>query len=159
MKRIVVAIAVWSILFSFIACSAKKPPEPAAVRTKSTLSALRDLCRAYESRDLPAFMAALAPTYPDREVFGKNISAVFAKYDTIQFTPQYTKMVIMIDTTGRAKAIFTWEAEWKTAGGLSVKDGARGTLVFDQKDNKLLAVEGKNPFIPQPGTTPGKEAK
>jgi len=101
-------------------------------------------------------MAGVSPTYRDREAFEKSLSTVFAKYETIQFTIQFNKMIITIDSINQAKATFTWEAEWRSAGGLTVKDGARGTLIFDQKDNKLVALEGKNPFIPQPGTTPGK---
>ena len=159
MKRILIAVTACTVLFSSVACSAKKPPEPAAIRTKSALSALRDLSRAYESKDLSSFMAGVAPSFRDREGFEKNVSSVFAKYDAIQFSIQYTKMIIMIDAVNQAKATFTWEAEWKTAGGLSVKDGARGTLIFERKDNKLVAIEGKNPFIPQPGTTPGKDSK
>ena len=156
MNRILTLIVTAMILATSFACSSKKPPEPAAVRSKSALSVLRDLNRSYENKDLGAFMAGVSPTYRDREAFEKSLSTVFAKYETIQFTIQFNKMIITIDSINQAKATFTWEAEWRSAGGLTVKDGARGTLIFDQKDNKLVALEGKNPFIPQPGSTPGK---
>jgi hypothetical protein len=159
MKRILILTVFCTLLAASSACGTKKPPEPSAVRTKSALSALKDMTHAYETKDLSSFMAGVAPTLRDREALSKNITSVFAKYDSIQFNVQYAKMIIMIDAANQARVTFTWEAEWKTAGGLSVKDGARGTLVFEQKNNKLVAVEGKNPFIPQPGTTPGRESK
>jgi hypothetical protein len=156
MKRILALIIMAMILATSFACSSKKPPEPAAIRTKSALSVLRDLNRAYEKKDLAAFMAGVSPSYRDREAFEKTLSSVFAKYETIRFDIQFSKMIIMIDSINQAKATFTWEGEWRAAGGLYIKDGARVTLIFEQKDNKLVAIEGKNPFIPQPGTTPGK---
>lgn len=159
MKRILAMLAVSAVLVVSSACSAKKPPEPAAVRTRSAISTLRDLNRSYESKDLVTFMAGVSPSYRDRAALERSIAEVFAKYETIQFTVQYTKMIIAIDAAGQARATFTWEAEWRRPGGLSVKDGARVTLLFDQKENKLAAVEGKNPFIPQPGVTPGKDSK
>jgi hypothetical protein len=153
MNRILSFCIVVMILASS-ACSSKKPPEQAAVRSKNVLSNLRELSNAYEKKDLDAFMADVSAAYPDRDKFTKTLTTVFAKYETIRFNVQYAKMIIMIEQKGPIRATFTWNAEWTMSGGDIMKDGGRVTLVFDTGTFKLASVDGKNPFLAQPGEAP-----
>jgi hypothetical protein len=157
MKRLLSLLAITIIIFTASACGGKKPPEQAAVKSKNVLSALRDMGRAYEKKDLTSFMADVSPVYGDREVFSKSLSVVFSRYETIHFNIQYTKMLIMVEEKGRIKAAFNWDAEWLVAGGTAQKNGGRVTLVFEPENFKLLSIDGKNPFVPQPVETPGKQ--
>jgi len=157
MNRLLSLLAVALLLFTSSACSSKKLPEQAAVKSKNVLSVLRDLTKSYEKKDLGAFLADVSTAYPDRESFVKSLTAVFSKYETIHFNIQYAKMIIMIDVKGQARATFTWNADWITAGGATVKDGSRVTLVFEPGSFKLVSIDGKNPFLAQPGETPGKQ--
>ncbi len=137
------------------ACSGNKPPELAATRSKNTLTTMRELGKAYEQRNLTAFMADVAPGFRDREAFSASLAAVFQKYETIHFTIQYAKMLIMIADKGEIKASFNWDGEWFGAGGVVLKNGGRITLVLEPGSFKLLSIDGKNPFIPQQGEMPG----
>ena len=67
----------------------------------------------------------------------------------MEFTIQYTKMFIMIEDKGMARATFNWDSGWQTAGGSILKNSGRATFVFDTKDGRLVLIEGKNPFLPQ----------
>jgi hypothetical protein len=147
MNRILSLLAVLFLLFSASACG-KKPPQQAAVQGQRILSAIRDITQAYEKKDLGSFMDAVAKDFSDRPSLEQAAGRVFTKYETIRFTVQYTKMLVMIADRGNIRATFTWDGEWRTAGGKTVKDGARVTLVFDPRDYKLQAIEGKNPFVP-----------
>ena len=144
------------LLVASSSCSGKKAPEQAAVKSKSVLAALRDLSKAYEKKDLAAFMSGVAPGYRDRDLLAKSVSEVFAKYETIHFNIQYTRMLIMVEEKGMTRAAFNWDAEWIAAGGSLLKNGGRITLVFEPGSAKLLSIDGKNPFVPQPGEMPGK---
>ncbi len=157
MKRLVTMLFSIALLMVSPACSSKKLPEQTAVKSKSILISLREMTRAYEKKDLDAFLSSISDQYHDRDVFTKSLTTVFAKYETIHFNIQYTRMIILIEQNGQIAATFTWDAEWQTSGGASVKDGARVTLVFEPKNNKLLSIEGKNPFLAQPGEAPGKQ--
>lgn len=147
MNRILSFLAILFLLFSAAACG-KKPPQQAAVQGQRVLSAIRDITQAYEKKDLGKFMGAVAKDFPDRPSLEQAAGRVFAKYEAIRFTVQYTKMLVMIADRGNIRATFTWDGEWRTAGGKIVKDGARVTLVFDPGNYKLQAIEGKNPFVP-----------
>jgi hypothetical protein len=157
MRRLVTLLLSMVFLMASFACSGKKLPEQAAVKSKSALTSLREMTQAYEKKDLAAFLSGISDQYHDRDAFAKSLTGVFAKYETIHFNIQYTRMIILIEQNGQIATTFTWDAEWQTAGGASVKDGARVTLVFEPKNNKLLSIEGKNPFLAQPGETPGKQ--
>jgi hypothetical protein len=157
MNRILALIAVFSMLIVFPACSGKKPPEQAAVKTKSVLSVLRGMNKAYEQKDLDAFMSDVSASYPDRASFAKSLAEVFVKYEAVHFNIQYAKMLIVIEEKGQTRTTFTWDAEWLTRGGGTLKDGGRVTLVFEPSDFKLVSIDGKNPFLAQPGETPGKK--
>ncbi len=157
MNRLLSCFAVVILLITASACSAKKPIEQTAYKSKTILTALRDLSKYYEKKDLDSFMSEVSTSYGHRDAFAKSLAAVFSKYETIRFNIQYSKMVIMIEQTSKMKAIFTWDAEWTAAGGTSMKDGGRVTLVFEPGDFKLLAIDGKNPFLAQPGETPGSK--
>jgi hypothetical protein len=157
MNRILALIAVLSLLIVYPACSGKKPPEQAAVKSKSVLSVLRDMNKAYEQKDLDAFLSDVSASYPDRTSFAKSLAGVFAKYEVVHFNIQYAKMLIVIAEKGPARTTFTWDAEWLTSGGGTLKDGGRVTLVFEPGGFKLVSIEGKNPFLAQPGETPGKQ--
>jgi hypothetical protein len=147
MNRILSLLAILLLLFSAAACG-KKPPQQAAIQGQRILSAIRDITQAYEKKDLGSFMDAVAKDFSDRPSLEQAAGRVFTKYEAIRFTVQYTKMLVMIADRGNIRATFTWDGEWRTAGGKIVKDGARVTLVFDPRDYKLQAIEGKNPFVP-----------
>ena len=157
MNRIASCFAVIILLITASACSAKKPIEQTAYKSKTILSVLRDMDKYYEKKDLDSFLSDVSASYDKREAFAKSLAAVFSKYETIHFNIQYAKMIILIDQASKMRATFTWDAEWTGAGGTSVKDGGRVTLVFEPGDFKLLSIEGKNPFLAQPGETPGSK--
>jgi hypothetical protein len=157
MSRIVSLFAVITLLFLSTACSGKKPPTQTAIKSNGVISTLRDLSHMFEKKNLPGFMNSVSDDYKDRLAFSSSLEAVFNKYETVRFTVQYTKMIIMIDEKGIARAAFNWDSEWQTAGGNVQKNGGRVTFVFNPKDSKLVSIDGKNPFIPQTETTPGKQ--
>ncbi|HEX9021690.1 MAG TPA: hypothetical protein VF903_10570 [Nitrospirota bacterium] len=157
MNRIAPLLALTALLFTFTACGGKKPPEQTAVMSKNVLSAVRDLGKSYEKKDLSSFMAGVSSGYQDRDGFSKSVAAVFSKYETIHFNIQYTKMLIMAEEQGQVRASFNWDADWLTAGGTTQKDGGRVTLVFERGTFKLVSINGKNPFLAQPGETPGSK--
>jgi hypothetical protein len=156
MRRLVALFFSIVFLMASFACSSKKLPAQTAVKSKNILTSLREMTRAYENKDLDTFLSGISDQYPDRDALVKSLTGVFAKYETIHFNIQYTRMIILIEQNGQIAATFTWDAEWQTAGGASVKDGARVTLIFEPKNNKLISIEGKNPFLAQPGESPGK---
>lgn len=148
MKRILSVTVTAILLFGISACGEKKPPEPSAYQGKKVLSVVRDLAQAYEKRDLGGFMDLVAKGYGGREAFEGSIRQVFSKYDSIHFTFQSAKMLVMVPDRGNIKAAVNWDGEWRTAKGGFSKDGGRVTLVFDPGDFRVLAIEGKNPFMP-----------
>jgi len=156
MNRILIFIITVMLLVTSTSSCAKKAPEQTAVKSKNVLAALRDLSKAYEKKDLAAFMAGVAPGYRDRDALAKSVNEVFAKYETIHFNIQYNRMLIMVEEKGMTKAVFNWDAEWLAAGGALQKNGGRITLVFEPGSVKLVSIDGKNPFVPQPGEMPGK---
>jgi hypothetical protein len=145
------------LLFSAAACSEKKPPTQVAVKSGNVISTLRDLSHMFEKKNLPGFMNSVSDNYKDRQALSASLEPVFAKYESVRFTVQYAKMLIMIDEKGTTKAAFNWDSEWKTAGGSAQKNGGRVTFVFDPKDSKLVSIDGKNPFIPQTVEAPGSK--
>jgi hypothetical protein len=157
MNRFLSFSIIFAIIFVSSACGAKKTPEQAAVSTKNAISALRQMSQSYEKKDLDAFLSNVSNDLRDRDAFAKSVGAVFAKYDTIRFNVQYAKMVVLIEQKGEIKTTFTWNAEWLMAAGASVKDGGRVTLVFEPENYKLVSIDGKNPFLAQPGETPGNK--
>jgi len=148
MNRIFSLLAVF-VLLALAACSTEKPPDPAAIETKSALTELRDMRRAYERKDHGAFMVEVADAYPGRGEFSSSIEALFKKYETVKFNIQYTKMVITIEEKGMVRMTFNWDGEWQAPGG-NQKDGGRVTMVFESTGFKLMSIEGKNPFLPLP---------
>ena len=156
MRRLLPLILSMAFLTTSFSCSSKKLPDQTAVKSKKILDTLQEIDRSYEKKDIDSFLSALSDKYRDRDDFAKSLTGVFAKYETIHFNIQYTRMIIFIEQNGQFATTFTWDAEWQTTGGASVKDGARVTLIFEPKTNKLLSIEGKNPFLAQPGETPGK---
>ncbi len=133
------------------ACSAKTPPTQAAMQGEGVISTLKALSSAYENKDLDSFMGAISDNFKDREALSASISAVFRKHEAVHFNIQYKKMLILIEDRGAVKAAFNWDAEWRKAGGAAQKDGGRITFVFEPKNNRLLSIEGKNPFVPVEG--------
>jgi hypothetical protein len=156
MHRSLSVIVLTALLLSPLACSSKKAPDQSAVRGRNILSVLREMSRSYETKDLDTFLSDVSDTYPDRAALAKALTAVFGKYETIHFNIQYTRLIILIEQKGPTRAMFTWDAEWQKPGGSALKDGGRVTMVFDTGSNKLLSIDGKNPFLAQPGETPGK---
>src|SRR5512143_2001430 len=131
MNRIPALFAVFAVLIFFPACSSKKPPEQAAVKSKNVLSVLRGMNKAYEQKDLDAFMSDVSASFPGRPAFTKSVTEVFAKYDTIPFNIQYARMLILIEDKGPIRATVTGDAEGLTTKGGVLKDGGRVTRVFD----------------------------
>jgi hypothetical protein len=148
MSRMLSFLTILSLLLTSTACSAKKPLEPSALKSKNVLSVLKEMSASYEKKDLSAFLSDVSDGFRERETFAKSLTAVFAKYEAIHFNIQYTKMLIMIEEKGQIRAAFNWDAEWLAAGGAMQKNGGRVTFVFDPGNFKLLAIDGKNPFVP-----------
>jgi hypothetical protein len=157
MNRILALFAVFTILIVFLACSSKKPPEQAAIKSKNVLSVLKTMNKSYEQKDFDAFMSDVSVRFPGRPAFEKSLVEVFAKYETIHFNVQYAKMLIVVEEKGPIRTTFTWDAEWLSRGGGALKDGGRVTLVFEPMSFKLVSIDGKNPFLAQPGETPGNK--
>lgn len=156
MKQMLSFLVVVSLLTTLSACSAKKPPEVAAIKSRNMLAVLRDLDHAYEKKDLSGFMAQVSPLYQNREAFSSSVAAVFSKYDDVTLNIQYPKMLILIEDKGQVRTTFNWDSVVRTSVGEALKNSGRVTLIFAPGDLKLLAVEGRNPFLPQQGETPGK---
>lgn len=131
---------------------AKEPLKQAGLQGEASLGAVRDLISAYERRDLEAFLDKVSPSFPDRDGLQKAVENAFGTYQTIAFKVQYQKILAVVQYKGNIKTTFTWEGEWRTSGGRIVKDGARVTLALDPATYKLLAIEGKNLFLPTEGT-------
>ena len=148
MNRILNLLVAAAFLMSAAACSSAKPPAVAAVKSRNMLAVLRGLDESYEKKDLPNFMAQVAPLYKGREPLATSLAAVFNRFDTVALNIQYTRMLITIEEKGLIRATFNWEGAWSKAGGDMQKDGGRVTLVFEPAEFKLLAVEGKTPFVP-----------
>jgi hypothetical protein len=156
MNRILTALTITALLLTAASCSEKKPPTQTALKGSGVIGTLRDLGHMFEKKNLPGFMNSVADTFKDRQAFSAALGSVFAKYETVRFTVQYTNMIIMVDDKGTARADFNWDSEWQTAGGSVQKDGGRVTFTFDPKESKLVSIDGKNPFVPQPAEVPGK---
>ena len=155
MNRLFSRIALLTaLLLLFAACSSTKPPAPAAVQGSKVITTLKDLSTMYGKKNLPGFMNLIAPDYKDRSGFSSALESVFSKYDTVQFTIQYTRMFISIEDKGMTKATFNWESGWGAKGGSLLKNSGRATFLFEPKDAALLEIDGKNPFIPQPVEAP-----
>lgn len=148
MNRILSIIVTAILLFGLSACAEKKPPQPAAYQGKKVLSAVRGLEHAYEKKDLGGFMDLISKEYADRESLEGAVKQTFSKYESIRFTFEGTKMLVMVPDRGNIKASVNWDGEWRKAGGDLLKNGGRVTLVFDPKAFLLLSIEGKNPFVP-----------
>ncbi len=157
MKRTRTLFVIFASFAVISACSTNKPPELAAVNSKHVLASLRDMTQAYEKKNADLFLANVSADFPGRAAFSSTLTRVFAKYETIHFTVQHSKMLILIEEKGRVRVTFTWNAEWIEAGGSTVKDGGRTTLVFEPDSFKLASIDGKNPFLAQPGETPGSK--
>jgi hypothetical protein len=136
------------IIVVLIASCGKVALGPVGLQSEKILSAVRDLKGAYERRDIDAFMDKVSSAYPDRENFQRTVEKIFSTYQSIRFKLHDNKMFVIIPDKGNVKATFTWEGEWKTAGGRIVKDGARITLVLDPGAYRLLGIEGTNMFVP-----------
>ncbi len=148
MNRILILLIATTLLFTVTACGEKKLPAVAAAKSKNMLAVLRELDDTYQKKDLAGFMAQVAPAYPDREELSSSLSAVFSKYETVSLEIQYARMLIMIEEKGKVRTTFNWDGAWHKPGGDLQKDGGRVTLVFAPGDFKLLAIEGKSPFVP-----------
>ncbi len=155
MHRSLPLIVLTAFLLSSLACSTKKAPDQSAVQSKNILSVLREISRSYETKDLDAFLSDVSDTFPDRAALSKSLKGVFGKYETIHFNIQYARLIIFVEQKGPIRSTFTWDAEWHMPGRTALKDGGRVTFVFDAGSFKLLSIDGKNPFLAQPGETPG----
>jgi len=157
MKQLFTFLAITALLFTTSACSGKKTPDQSAVKGRNILAVLKDLRSTYEKKNLSAFMDNVAPGYQDREALSKSLADVFLKNETIHFNIQYTKMLITVEEKGPIKATFNWDGEWIAVGGTTQKNGGRATMVFAPESSKLMSIDGKDPFVPQPVEMPGKQ--
>ena len=158
MRRILFILLLLAFLLTVAACGgAKKPPDQSALQGNKVILALQDMSRAYGKKDLSAFMGQIAGSYKDRQAFVTSLESTFDKYETVRFTIQYTKMLITVEYKDVTKAAFNWDSEWQTAGGNVQKNSGRSTFVFDPRETRLVFIDGKNPFIPQPAETPVKQ--
>ena len=152
------ALTAFIILFvTASACSTSKPPTAPAVQGNKVIATLEDLSSFYGKKNLDGFMSRIDGTFKDRQAFAASIQAVFSKHETVQFTVQYTKMFITIDDKGTTRATFNWDSGWETTGGSILKNGGRVVFVFEPKEAKVTAIEGKSPFIPQVVEPQGKQ--
>ncbi len=159
MNRVVSLFAVAMLLFLASACSTAKAPTQAAVKGNDVITTIRDMSHMFEKKNLPGFLNSLSDAFKDRAAFSASLEDVFKKYETVRVTPQYTKMIIMVDEKGVFRADFNWDSEWQTAGGSVQKNSGRVAFVFDPKDGKVASIDGKSPFIPQPAENPGNSNK
>jgi hypothetical protein len=157
MKRFIALTAIAILLAAASACGTAKPPTAQAAQGNRVIATLEDLSSLYGKKDLERFMGLVHADFKDRQAFAASIKAVFSSYETVQFTVQYTKMLITIDDKGTTRATFNWDSGWETAGGSILKNGGRVVFVFDPRQAKLTAIEGKSPFIPQAIEPPGKQ--
>ena len=155
MKHSSTAIIVLFLTLLLSSC-ATAPLGKAGIQADNTLAAIRGLTSAYEQRNIEAFMDKVATAYPDRDAFQTSVEKIFSTYQTIHFKLHFTKIIVMVEAKGNIRATFTWEGEWQTTGGKIVKDGARVTLVLDPGTYKLLAIDGKNMFIPTDAPAPAR---
>lgn len=150
MNRFLSVLAVTAFLV-LSACGGTKSLSPAAEQGNTVIHSLQDLSRTYEKKNLGAFMRLFSGQFKNRKTFRRSVQSVFSKYDTVRFTIQYARMFIMIENRGMTRATFNWDSEWRSAGGRVLKNSGRAAFVFDPKNGKLLAIEGRNPFIPRRG--------
>ena len=148
MRRALSFVLFFTVLFMVSACGEKKPPDPSAVKSKNVLSVLKDMAQSYEKKNLELFLSNVSETYPERAALSDALAAVFANYEAIHFNIQYTKMLILVENRGQIRVTYNWDAEWLTPKGTSQKGGSRVTFAFDPATFKLVAIDGKNPFIP-----------
>ena len=149
MKRLIPLIALLAVLAVLGACGSTKPPTTAATQGSKVIATLRDLSTLYGKKNLPGFMNLIAPAYQGRKEFSATLESVFSKYETVQFTVQYSRMDIFIDAKGTTKVTFNWDSSWETKGGSIQKNSGRGTFQFEPKNGTLVAIDGKSPFLPQ----------
>lgn len=147
MKRSFTFTLTLFLSFLILGCG-KADLGPVGLQSEKVVTAVRDLKSAYERRDIDAFMDKVSTTYPDRDRFQRTVEKLFSTYQNIRFRLHDNKMLVVIPHKGDIKATFTWEGEWKTAGGRVVKDGARITLVLDPGAYRLVGIEGTNMFVP-----------
>lgn len=149
MNRFLVLTALTLLLYTVSSCSTSKTPTAPAVQGNKVIASLRDLSSYYGKKDLDRFMGRIGDNFKDRQALAVSIQSVFSQYETFQFTVQFTKMFITIDDKGTIRATFNWDSGWETPGGSILKNGGRTVFVFEPKEAKLTAIEGKSPFIPQ----------
>ncbi len=149
MRRAFIALMLTLALTAVSACSSSKPPTTAAVQGNSIIATLKDLSAFYGKKNAPGFLNLVADSFKERQSLASAVQSVFANYDTVQFSVQYSRMFITIDEKGVPRATFNWDSGWEKAGGSILKNSGRSVFVFDARDGKLAAIEGKNPFLPQ----------
>ena len=154
MKRSLTHLAFALFLLSAAACSSTQPPAAPALQGNKVISTLKDLASFYQKKNLPGFMGRIDESFKDRREFEGTVRSVFSKYDTVQFSVQYSKMFITIEDKGMTRATFNWNSGWETSGGSMLKNSGRAIFVFEPKDARLVSIEGKNPFLPQAIETP-----
>lgn len=136
------------LLAASAACS-KKPLTGAALQGESTLSMLRALSAAYETKNSTSFMSHIDERFKDRASLEKELEKIFTTYQSIRFAVQPLKMLVVVEQRGPVRTTFNWEGEWQTAGGRVVKDGGRVTFELDPATYRLIAIDGRNPFLVQ----------
>ena len=148
LRKSLVLFTALFLLAASTACS-KKPLTGAALQGESTLSMLRALSDAYEPKNTAAFMSRIDERFKDRDSLEKELERIFKSYQAISFSVQPLKMLVVVEQRGPIRTTFNWHGEWQTAGGRTVKDGGRVTFELDPATNRLIAIDGRNPFLLQ----------
>lgn len=148
LRKSLVLFSALFLLAASAACS-KKPLTGAALQGESTLSTLRDLSTAYEAKSSAAFMNRIDERFKDRASLEKELEKIFTTYQSIRFSVQPLKMLVVVEQRGPIRTTFNWEGEWQTTGGRIVKDGGRVTFELDPTTYRLIAIDGRNPFLVQ----------
>lgn len=154
MNRLIALAAALFLSVSLAACGGKKPPDAAAYQGRKVLDTVRALAKTYQDKNAGGFMDEVAKDYPARDAFEASVKGVLGRFETVLFTFQNTKVLVLVPDRGSIKVEVNWDAEWRTNTGVMIKDGGRVTLVLDPKDFLLLAVEGRNPFVPVEKSNP-----
>ncbi|MFA5072892.1 MAG: hypothetical protein WC539_03210 [Nitrospirota bacterium] len=156
MNRIISLVLFIILLFCFTACGGKKQFDAAGLKAKNTLSVLSEMSKSYEKKS-GDFFSHISPTYRNRTAFVQTIQKIFDTYETIHFNIQQTKMLMVLQDKNRLAVTCNWAAEWIGAGGTSIKNDGRITFILDPNNFQIIAIEGKNPFIPQQAALPVKQ--
>ncbi len=111
-----------------------------------------DLGRAYERRDMAAFMEKVATQFPERAAFQRTTEAVVGRFDRIEMT--FT--VERVHLEGKTATVFLhWDGQWRAAAAAPlIRQGTARFVVATDQAPTLVAVSGDNPFVSSSDASP-----